>query len=96
MRGRPQVPSLFVGGPLRGPPPPKGWNFFIVVVVRGGCAGVLALLLGRRGAWLRCARRNDAFAESADCSAGTKPQRARSHSGAAGVSEHCYNALLRL
>ena len=22
MRGRPQVPSLFVGGPLRGPPPP--------------------------------------------------------------------------
>jgi len=29
MRGRPQVPSRFVGGPLRGPPPPKGWNFFI-------------------------------------------------------------------
>jgi len=40
MSGRPQVPKRFVGGPLRGPPPPKGWNFFIVVVVRGGCAGV--------------------------------------------------------
>jgi len=43
MSGRPQVPSRFVGGPLRGPPPPKGWNFFIVVVVRGGCAGVSEL-----------------------------------------------------
>ena len=30
MSGRPQVPSRFVGGPLRGPPPPRGWNFFIV------------------------------------------------------------------
>ena len=29
MSGRPQVPNLFVGGPLRGPPPPKGWNFFM-------------------------------------------------------------------
>ena len=29
MSGRPQVPKRFVGGPLRGPPPPKGWNFFI-------------------------------------------------------------------
>ena len=52
MSGRPQVPSRFVGGPLRGPPPPKGWNFFIVVcfVVRGGCGAVSAALgLARRG-----------------------------------------------
>ena len=28
--GRPHVPNLFTGGPLRGPPPPNAWNFFIV------------------------------------------------------------------
>jgi len=52
MRGRPQVPSRFVGGPLRGPPPPKGWNFFIVVcfVVRSGRGAVSAAIwLARRG-----------------------------------------------
>ena len=47
------MPKRFVGGPLRGPPPPKGWNFFIA----SSCA-VAALafercyLVARRFAWL--------------------------------------------
>jgi hypothetical protein len=95
MSGRPQVPNLFVGGPLRGPPPPRGWNFFIFCV-RGGCAGVLEVLRAWRGGCLGGARCNDVPRRIGDSSAGTKPQRARIHSGAAGVSEHCYDALVRL
>ena len=63
MRGRPQVPNLFVGGPLRGPPPPKGWNFFILrsLAVR---LALRADYVARRGVRWQLARRTAAPRET--------------------------------
>ena len=58
------MPNLFVGGPLRGPPPPKGWNFFILPRSLAVCLALHADYVAWRAVRWQLARRTAARRET--------------------------------